>query len=162
MITKRLALLSVLLLLLSLLVGCSDSLVAYQCQDLTIEVPSTMTDMGHEGTYAQFTFALSSNSVAIFGMRSTFDAVDADTSTSLETYAQAVIATNGFRSTPVDRAGSDYLYFTHLAETQKGDLRYLDAVYKTDDAFWLIQVTAPVTEFNEDTFLGWLDSVTFD
>ena len=162
MITKRLALLPILLLILALLAGCSDSLKPFEYQGLSIDVPTTMTDMGHEGSYAQFTFALSSDSVAIFGTRSTFEAVEADTSTPLESYAKAVIAANGFRSTPVDRAGSDYLYFTHLAETDKGDLRYLDAVYKTDDAFWLIQVVAPVTEFNEDAFLGWLDSVTFD
>ena len=101
--------------------------------------------------------------IAIFGLRETFTQLGVDDSFTAKDYAEAVIEANGLDARVISRSNEDYEYFRYNAPADDGTtFRYLVGVYKTDKAFWMVQVTASIVDYEEETFFDYLDSVKFD
>ena len=146
------------LMLAGMLAGCFGGTKEYTCQDVTMTVPSAMTDVSSNSEFKDFTFALDSKKVAIFGLKEDFSDFDGE-DISLEDYADAVIEANGLDALAISRSGHDYMYFRYEAKSGDGTYKYLAGVYKGKDGFWLIQVASLVTQYDETAFFEYLDSV---
>ena len=145
----------------SMLTGCFGSTKEYTCQDLTISVPSRMKDVSSKSDFSNFTFALDSSKIAIFGLREKFSDFDGQ-DLELKEYANLLIkANNQIAETtlPITRSNQDYIYFTYEAQTSDGLFEYLTGCYKGEEAFWMVQIAAKKTDFELETFLGYLDTV---
>lgn len=149
-----------LILMLCLLVGCAQGTKTYTCENLTMEVPSQMKDItGQEGMEG-FTFTLDSTTVAVFGLLESYEDYPALESYELKDYADAVIQVNSLTAEPVQRNGG-YYYFTYNGSGDAEDYRYIAGVFKTDTGFWMVQIAASSAKFDQEAFLGYLDTVQF-
>ena len=155
---KLTALVLCVLLAVSLLTGCFGGTKEYTCQELTMSVPSTMKDVSSQSDFSDFTFALDSSKIAIFGLKEKFSDFDGQEMT-LDDYADAVMAANGTQGLAITRSTADYIYFTYESDTSEGTYKYVAGCFKGSDAFWLVQVAALQTDFELETFLGYLDTV---
>ena len=161
---KVTAFLLALLLMASMLTGCFSGTKEFTCQDLTISVPSRMKDVSSKSDFSSFTFALDSSKIAIFGLRekfSDFDGLDGQ-NLELKEYANLLIKANSQiaeTTLPITRSNQDYIYFTYEAQTDEGLFEYLTGCYKGEEAFWMVQIAAKKTDFELETFLGYLDTV---
>lgn len=164
MMKKRICLLiTVLAVMLCILSACSGMTKEYTCKELTMEVPLTVVDQDETAEEEGFTFALSNSDIAIFGLKETFDELGVDNSFTVTDYANAVIDANGIDATAISRSTADYDYFRYTASGDDGStIKYLAAVYKSDDAFWMVQVAAKLANYEEEDFFDYLDSVEFD
>ena len=151
-----------LLLVVVMLAGCGSSDKTYTCGELTMTVPSYMKDVSSQSDFSAYTFALDSTKVAIFGLQETYAAYSFLDGYSLEDYADAVIQVNGLDAYAASRSNHDYLYFSYSSDTDQGTYKYLAGVYQTEEGFWLIQLAAPVAQYDETAFFAYLDSVSFD
>lgn len=155
---KITALVLCMLLVASMLTGCFGGTKEFTCQDLTISVPSGMKDVSSKSDFSSFTFALDSSKIAIFGLKEKFSDFDGQ-EMSLKDYADAVIKANKTDAMAIQRSNEDYMYFTYEAETTDGTAKYLAGCFKGKDAFWLVQISSRVADFELETFLGYLDTV---
>ena len=155
---KLTALVLCVLLAVSILTGCFGGTKEYTCQELTMSVPSNMKDVSSKSDFKDFTFALDSSKVAIFGLKEEFSDFDGQELT-LEDYTNAVMTGNGTDGLAITRSTADYMYFTYESATAQGTYKYLAGCFKGEDAFWLVQVAALITDFELETFLGYLDTV---
>ena len=163
MAKKTLSILLVLVMVLGMLSGCSGATKEYTCKELTMTVPLIMSDESNSKDAEGFTFALSTSKIAIFGLRETFTQLGVDDSFTAKDYAEAVIEANGLDARVISRSNEDYEYFRYNAPADDGTtFRYLVGVYKTYKAFWMVQVTASIVDYEEETFFDYLDSVKFD
>ena len=157
---KIIALCLALLLMASMLTGCFGT-KEYSCQDLTMSVPFGMKDVSSKSDFSDFTFTLDSSKIAIFGLREKFSDLNGQ-NYDLKEYANLVIKANkNISGTPLPstRSNHDYVYFIYEAKTNDGLYKYLTGCYKGEDAFWMVQIAAKVTDFELETFLDYLDSV---
>lgn len=152
-----------LMLALCLLAGCAQGTKTFTCENLSMDVPSMMKDAtGQEGMEA-FTFTLDSSTIAIFGLLESFEEYPVLEPYELDEYADAVIQVNGLSATPAKRSGTteEYYYFTYAGSGDAADYQYLAGVFKTDKGFWMVQIASENAKFDQEAFLGYLDSVRF-
>lgn len=151
-----------LLLVLVLLTGCGGSSTkTYTCGELSMEVPSAMRDVSSNSTFSDYTFALDSTSVAIFGINETFADYSFLEEYTTQEYAEAVISMYSISAMAISRSTADYYYFTYTADTDQGEFSYVSGVFKSDKGFWMIQLATPTAKFDKETFLRYLDTVSF-
>ena len=159
---KFVRLIALLTLMSILLTGCSllgDK--EYTCQELTLTVPGYMGDVSSDSSFKDFTFALDSHKIAIFGIKEPKSDFEGTIVEDLEDYANVLIEGNELDCEAKERSGGDYLYFTYEASSSGTVYGYICAAYETEDAYWLIQVAAEKAEFDEADFLEILDSAVF-
>lgn len=147
-------------LLVTLLTGCIPDSREFTCQDLTMEVPLLMKDVSSDSAYSSFAFALDSSEVAIFGIKEEFSIISGGADMSTMDYAKTVIEVNGHDSLAISRSNEDYVYFTFEANLEAGLFKYVAGCYKGSDAFWMVQFGGPAKNFELETYLGYLDTVT--
>ena len=126
-----------------------------------MSVPFGMKDVSSKSDFSDFTFTLDSSKIAIFGLREKFSDLNGQ-NYDLKEYANLVIKANKNISgtpLPATRSNHDYVYFIYEAKTNDGLYKYLTGCYKGEDAFWMVQIAAKVTDFELETFLDYLDSV---
>jgi len=147
-----------LLLALTLLAGCGASSKTYTCNELSMEVPSYMRDVSGQSAFSDFTFALDSTKIAVFGLNETFADYPVLEEYDTKGYADLVISSYGLDSTAVQRGNYHYVIYT--AETEQGEYTYVAGIFRNDKGFWMIQVCAPTKNYDQETFLGYLDTIT--
>ena len=153
-----------LVLAMVLLTGCTllpskDSTKSYSCRDLTMEVSSKMKDVSGQEGFTDFTFALDSNKMAIFGLNETFAEYPVLEEYTTEDYADLLIQLYGVNSTVQERSGKDYHYLVYTADTELGEFTYMAGIFKNSKGFWMIQVCAPTEDYNQEEFFSCLDTV---
>jgi len=147
-----------LLLTLVLLTGCGASTKTYTHGDLSMTVPSNMKDVSGKSDFSTFTFALDSSKIAIFGLNETFADYPILENYNTEEYAELVIMSYGLNSTVVQRGNYHYLVYT--ADTEMGEFTYMAGIFRNAKGFWMVQICTPTGNYNEQTFLTYMDTVS--
>ena len=158
---KKFASVLALILVVALLAACGDSTKDFTFGELTITAPARMTDASDKADFQDYTFTLDSRNIAIFGLQESYEEYPVLLDYSLEEYAELVLTANERDALVKRRSSGNYHYFDYIAETGAGTYRYLVGCFETDEGFWTVQVCAKVTDFELETFLGYLDSVRF-
>ncbi len=128
------------------------------------EMYITLTDEFREMESGENTIAYDSPNKAVFVLKEPFTMAEGFGDLSLEEYADLVIQVNGInygKAKKVDGLVTFEHTFTN-PET-KQTFRYFSYVYKTNDAFWLIQFTALDKDAQkyEEQFLNWAKLIRF-
>lgn len=124
----------------------------------------TLTDKFIETDVENFTVAYDSKNVAVFALEEPFTLADGFEEYTLEEYAELVIETNNLDTSKIDTYDG-LTYFTHQYENTDTNetYQYYSYVYKTDEAFWLVQF-ATLEENTQDyveSILTWAKSIDF-
>lgn len=103
---------------------------------MTIE----LTDEFKKTDVENYTVVFDSKNVAIFVLQEEFSLMDGFENYTLEQYADLIIETNNLSSAEI-KTIDGLIHFEHrYTDTETNDTyQYFSYVYKTDDAFWLIQ-----------------------
>ena len=124
----------------------------------------TLTDEFRETDIKNYTVAYDSRNVAVFALKESFSLAEGFEDYTLKEYADAVIQANKLSGAETKTAdGLTYFEYEFTNPETKDTYHYFSCVYKTDDAFWLIQFTT-LSE-NMDLYAvqmkEWAKSVTF-
>ena len=160
---NALRILAVLTLMALLISGCAATVEdkEFSCQELTMTVPGYMTDKSDDADFANFTFALDSYKIAIFGIREDHSLFEGTDINNLDIYTETLIQVSNLDCAFETREGKDYLYFTYTAENAGTTYAYVCGTFMTDEAFWMVQVASEEDKFDEAEFLAILDTVMF-
>ena len=158
---KKILRILTLTLVLALLAGCSGGTKTYTCRDLTMTVPSSMKDVSGQSDFSDYTFALDSTKLAVFALQERYDEYPILEEYDLQSYAELVIQANDLDCRPIGRSGEEYLYFTYTHQNDGNMFKYLTGVYQSEEGFWVVQIAAPITKYEEADFFEYLDSVSF-
>ncbi len=130
---------------------------SYDKMSITLTEEFEKTDM--EG----FTVAYGSKDVAVFAIKEPFSLQEDAESLTLKEYANIVIEKNNRDATVKEKDGLTCFEFDYLNPETKEAYLYFAYVYKSEDAFWLVQFA--VLKENSDTYeekIGeWAKSVEF-
>lgn len=159
---KKIIRILTLALVLVMLTGCFGGTKTFTCRELTMTVPSSMKDVSGNRDLDDYTFALDSSKMVIFGLQERYDEYPVLEEYDLKEYAEQVIRVNDLDCRLVSRSTGDYMYFTYLHENDGEIYKYLTGVYQTEEGFWVVQIAATLTKYEETTFFGYLDSVEFE
>lgn len=124
----------------------------------------TMTDEFKETGYEGFTAVYESKTVALFVIKEPFTLVPGVESITLEEYAGLIFKNNGIEPTEIKKEdGLTYFEYEFLNPELNETFTYFSFIFKTDDAFWLIQFATAKkdAEENRADILGWAKSVSF-
>ena len=121
----------------------------------------TLTESFDTTTYDGFDACYESNDVLVLASRETFDGDEEFAQLSLTEYGQLIIDANelgGYVS-----GGDGLVYFSYTEKIDGDDYNYDVYLYKSDDAFWMIQFVtfADTTSLYQDSITQWAKSVTF-
>jgi len=144
------------------LTGClGEKTKTYTSHGVSIDLPTSF----YEKDLASVTAYLESNKAIISFIKedfSTLEVVEITKDSTLDTYAKAVLENN--KLTSEMKTQKDYQYFTYEKSASGKDFFYTSAVFKTDDAFWLVNFACEVKD--KDTykteFLKWADTIKFE
>lgn len=173
---KKLTLILILCLLVGSLNGCgivgsiagniagdvindvmSDTTKTFTLDGVTLQGPSNLEDMSDEDEFQGFHFALANDEVAIIGLKESFVDFGNIGQMILADYTQLILEANEFDVTVNE--GDGYQYFIYEGSNEGMDFKYLGATFQGSDAFWFIQVYSLASDFDETTFLSYLDTV---
>ena len=149
-------------LVLSLLCGCSPAAEqTITCQELTITLPASFTDLSSRDYAAGMEFLYGSEDTAILAITEDNAALkelvpDMDA----QKYAELFVQSNALDSTVevIDGIPS----FTYTMDAGGTAVTYLCGVFESSANFWMIQAYCPATEFsqNQETLWSYLTTVT--
>ena len=118
-----------------------------------------LTEKFTEKEQAAYTSAYDSERVAVFTLKEEFTLQEGLGDLSLNQYAQLVIEANKLDAET--KKEGDLTYFQYTKQANGKDNNYYAYVYKSADAFWLIQFACE-SKYNETTtelFIKWAKSV---
>lgn len=127
-------------------------------------IKMTLTDTFEETEINGVTFSYATNDVGVMGAKEPFTLFEGFGDYTIEQYAEMVIRNNQRETSELTREnGVDFIEYTFYNEEESVNYSYLVAMYKTEDAFWVVNFA--VTEENYETyrplFLEWAKSVEF-
>lgn len=126
--------------------------------DMTI----TLTDNFVEKSMDGFTVCYDSSDIAVFVLKESFDLLDGSENYTLEEYGELVLQSNSFDSELQSDNGLTYFEYEFTNPDNNETYTYFSSLYKTSDAFWMIQFTTPEDyKSYRDTFIEWAKSVKF-
>ena len=100
----------------------------------------TLTDEFRETDIENYTVTYDSKNVAVFALKETFTLADGFGDYTLEQYANLMIQANNLSSTGIKTAdGLTRFEYDFTNPETNNCYKYFSYVYKTNDAFWLIQ-----------------------
>ena len=117
---------------------------------------------GFRETYdARFTICYTSKDAAVFALKEPFAILEGLENKTLFQYGNMVIEANNIEGASVKKEGS-LMYFTY--ESADGANFYMAFLYKSHDAFWMVQCATNVENAEKliPTFKEWAASVKFD
>ena len=124
-----------------------------------------LTDEFAETPVDKYTATYDSRDVAVIALKEEFSLFEGFENYTLEQYANLVIENNNMSDTDIKNVNGlmsfEYTYFN--PETNKNYI-YFSYVYKSGDAFWLVQVATEedkATEYFDDIVM-WANSVEFE
>ena len=129
-------------------------------QDMSI----TLTNQFRETEFEGFDVCYDSTRAAVFVLHEPFALAEGFEDYTLEEYAQLVIDVNELDDTQV-RIRDGHTYFEYDAVVDSGTTyRYCAFAFKTDEAFWLVQIAVSADQVTkeEDAIWSWANSVTFE
>ncbi len=125
----------------------------------------TLTDDFKEFATEPFTMCFDSKNAAVLTLREPFSIAEGFGDCTLEEYGNLVITANGHEPTSTLQHGEAYSYYTYdfLNPEQNITYSYLTTLFKSSDAFWIIQFATPKENMEEylPTFFEWANTVTF-
>jgi len=127
---------------------------------MTIE----LTDAFEPASFEGFTLAFDSRHVAVFALKEEFSLAEGLEDYSLEQYAALVIQNNRLDSvTPKTEGGLTYFQYDGTNSETGQTYRYFSYVYKSGDAFWLVQFAALIEEADSyaPQIQTWAKSIRF-
>ncbi len=154
------------LLLLAVIVssGCAAASKTFSQNGFTITLTEDFTPVN----YGAYTAAFQSEEVFLVALEEKFiyfEGNDIGAESSLTEYAQFLINANGIDAKV--ETDSDLVYYVYEIfdiDTLKPMTAFLAAVYKTEDAFWLLQFAADAEDFEDckEDILTYAKSVIFE
>lgn len=154
-------------LMLFLVAGCSlTSLFKESTKTYTVNgISVTMNDSFYEKDLVSQTAYLESQNAIFTALKEEFtelEAVGITKDSTLKDYAEAVKAANSFTGNIIEKDG--LVYFTYEKDISGKSFFYLATVYKTDDAFWLVNFACESKnkEEFEPKFIEWAKTVEFE
>lgn len=124
----------------------------------------TLTEAFSESKYEGYTLACDSGEVAFFALKESFAEYEGLEYATLEEYAENVCLANADREpgeiTEID--GIPTMEYSFYNETSKQTYKYLVAMFKGPDAFWLVHFACKNTEYEtyRSHFVEWVKSVS--
>ncbi len=124
----------------------------------------TLSEEFKETTVKNYTVAYDSKKVAVFALKEPFTLADGFENNTLDQYADLVIQANGLNSAQ-KKIDNGLIWFEYDFDNPENNntYRYFTYVYKTNDAFWIVQF-ATLKSNSEKVFQEiavWAKSVTF-
>jgi hypothetical protein len=118
----------------------------------------TLTDQFTEQKIPGYTAGFTSEQVAVFVLKETFEQVS--DKLSVEEYGQQVIRVNGLNASLQTENG--VTYFEYDADTQDGTYHYVATVFKGPNGFWLIQFATRKNSAKmlRDEIFAWAATIT--
>lgn len=112
-----------------------------------------------ETTLLNFTVAFASDEVYVTGLEEKFSLADGLEDYTLEEYGKAVMKNANLDPNNLKKE-NDLTYFTYEVE----DYYYFASVYKTDEAFWLVQFMTynDSKDYYIEKFIEWSKSIDFE
>ncbi len=110
-----------------------------------------------------FTTCLASEDVAVLALRESFTQLGVEEDFSLDEYGRTVLRVNNMQAKELIQKDG-LTYFEYTTKVDGEDYRYYAFVYKSRNAFWLVQfalLDENVEVYEEDIF-EWAQSITFD
>jgi hypothetical protein len=144
----------------SALIGIFGSLnkeKTFTCEGMSITLVGNFREVEYEG----FTTCYDSNKVAIFALKEDFSLADGLEDYTIRQYGEAVIESNDFIASLKNSEGLTYFEYQG---TSNQVYNYYAFIFKTDDAFWLIQFATPESEAEEyeAKIFEWAKTIKFD
>lgn len=124
----------------------------------------TLTDEFKETNIENYTVVYDSKNVAVFALKEAFTLVDGFEDYTPKQYADLVIQTNNLESAETKTTeGLTHFEYSFTNPETNDVYQYFSYVYKTNDAFWLIQFTTLNKNVDEYTqqITEWAKSVEF-
>jgi len=133
---------------------------AFSSDGMTI----TLTDEFRKTDIENYTVAYDSKNVAVFALKEAFSLADGFEDYTVKQYADLVVKNNKLDSAKVKtNGGLTFFEYTYTNPETNDEYRYFSYVYKSNDAFWLVQFAT--LNKNSDTFVQeiekWAKSVEF-
>ena len=131
----------------------------FSAEGLTITLTNDFATEDADG----YTFCFDSEQVAVLGLKEEFALQEGAEDYTLEEYGALVIESNGLDAALEQRDG--ILCFTYeYAADKDATYFYLVTLFKTDDAFWMVQFISLTedAEALQPTFVEWAKSITFE
>ncbi|MDD2268730.1 MAG: hypothetical protein PHY15_04150 [Eubacteriales bacterium] len=140
------------------------------CSAFVKEKPKTFSDAGmkieltnkfSKVSFEPYTVCYNSGKVAVFALKEEFT-LFSGINYSLEEYAEVVLKNNSLSSEVKEVDG--LVTFTFKKDVEKTNFSYFASVYKTTDAYWLIQFACESSDYEtyKDEIIKYAKSVTFD
>ena len=124
----------------------------------------TLTNEFRETFVDNYTVVYDSSNVAIFALEEEFSLADGFENNTLEQYAELVIQSNNINAAEVKKLdGLTYFEYDFINPETLDSYKYFSYVYKTNDAFWLVQFAtlSENVEMYESQIIEWAKSVQF-
>jgi len=158
---KVLSLALVLILMLSL-VSCAPKPKEFSKDGMTITLTNSFWEKAMDG----YTICYDSRKDAVFVLKEAFSLFDGAENLTLDQYAEMVRKNNESRSPSEIKKeeGLTIMEYTFLNESNGTKYAYMTTMFKTSDAFWLIQFTCAESDYetHRASFIEWAKSVKFD
>lgn len=158
-ITKLILLATLALTLL--LTACAVEDKSFTKDGMTITLNSRYSELQQEG----YTVAYGATDSVVLVLKETYDSLSAaslDKNSTLTEYANVVIKNNSLTNVSVETKDG-LTCFQYDSEVDGKTYSYLAAVYKSTDAFWMIQFSAEKDNYDEkeSDFITFAKSVSF-
>lgn len=145
----------------SLIASGSSSPKNFSCDDMTI----TLTKAFKESANEKFKTTYLSKNVGIYVSKEDVSLIPTASGITVAEYAELLIAANSDKeNTAVEtRGGLTYFEYDSFLSSLNETYHYVAFVYKTDNAFWMIQFATRAGEYkdHESAIFGWADTVRF-
>ena len=125
----------------------------------------TLTDEFIKAGVEEYTVAYDSKNVAVFALKEEFSLADGFQNYTLEQYGDLVIQNNNLSSSKIENIeGLTAFEYEFTNPDTKDTYKYFSFVYKTNDAFWIVQfatLTENVDEYSSKIF-EWAKTISFE
>ena len=111
-----------------------------------------------------YTVAYASEKVAVFALKEEFSLLENFENYSLDEYAELVKEANGISAEVYHEDGLTYICKTYKDPESGATFDYFISLYKSDDAFWMVQfaVDETIKDKFDENIRKWAKSVSFD
>lgn len=125
----------------------------------------TLTDEFIKTDIENYTVAYDSKNVAVFALKEAFSLADGFQDYTLEQYGNLVLQNNNLSSSKIeDKEGLIGFEYEFTNPDTKDTYKYFSFVYKSNDAFWLVQfatLTENVDEYSSK-IIEWAKTISFE
>ena len=144
-----------------LLTGGIGNKKDFSAEGMTI----TLTQDFEEAFVDGFTVACKSSEVAMFALKEEFTLMAGAENYTVEEYANLVCQNNPLAMGAELQTQEDITWFeySYMNSTENQTYRFFVCVFKSDDAFWLVQFATPeaLAEEHMSQFISWAKTVSF-